>query len=222
MAEIIDRARRLGSAFWLAVGVGVLAAALAVQGVRCVRAAGIGRGLAADGEGSAPPKGRAVADDIEEYLALAKRANFGKEKPPQKPELFGILGQFAYMGPSLDKAEPYAAGAEVSGGFKIVEIGVGSVVIEKDGETETLNVFPGLDEAVSGAGPRPRPPQPPRPGPRPAGAPPPGPTPPQGASPAQAVSQLAIPEGIPPEARKLMEEARQRAMAAARAAGARP
>ena len=138
------------------------------------------------------------------------------------PQLFGILGQFAYLGPSLDQAEPYATGAELPGGFKLVEIGAGSVVIEREGERETLNVFPALDEPVSGGGrgpgrgrtPRRSAKAPERP------APPSAPSPEHGPPPGAAPAPPSM-SGMPPEVRKKIEEARRHALeASSRAAGA--
>lgn len=96
-----------------------------------------------DQEHPAPPRSQ-PQEDSEKYKPILEKGILGVPPPPQPLQLFGVLGNRALLGDNPGKIQEYDVGGEVPGGEKIVEIGVESVTLEKDGASRTLTVFPEL------------------------------------------------------------------------------
>ena len=117
--------------------------------------------------------------DTAKAIAAAVFGDANKGEPP-KVQLFGILGRSALLGNSPGDAQMYEVDAEVPCGEKLIEIGIDEVVLEKDGEKRTVQVFSDKPGPPSGSGPPPGdgPPsengQPPEDGPPPENGQPPG------------------------------------------------
>lgn len=123
----------------------VLVLLLLVQGVRGITAAvQTGSVLRSLEESNAPPPKRTGKEGVQEYKAMLEKGTFGRAPGAQPLKVFGILGDSALLGPASEGVKPYAIGAELPGGEKLVEIGPNSVVLEKEGERRTLTVFPEL------------------------------------------------------------------------------
>ena len=113
--------------------------------------------LLSSSEPSSP--GRSDVKELKEYQVILEKAHLGKKKPsggPKRPQLIGILGEQALIGNSPNDAKWYAVDAKLPGGYKLLEIHLNSVVLEKDGKKQTVAMFPEL-----GAKPAPAAPQPP-------------------------------------------------------------
>lgn len=119
---------------------------LLVQGARGLSATiQTGTVLRSLEESSAPAPKREATEGIEDYKAMLDKGTFGKgPKGPSPFKVFAIMGNSALLGADPNKVELYAVGADLPGGQKIIEIAPNSVVLEKDGERQTLVVFPEL------------------------------------------------------------------------------
>ncbi len=121
----------------------VLVVLLLVQGLRglstTLQAGSVLRSLE---ESNAAAPIRSADDGAETYAAMLQKGTFGKAPGEQPLKVFGILGDSALLGPTAENVKPYEIGAELPQGQKLVELGPNSVVLEKDGERRTLNVFP--------------------------------------------------------------------------------
>ena len=147
MKVSMDRAlvtlKALRPEHWLLLLAGVLAVLLLVQGVRyaCVGRLARGMGEALEARDASALK-RTDVPDLKAYEGIAKLGSLGSVSGTAR--LVGILGDSALFGTSPSSARPYAAGATVPGVGKIVDIGINTVVVEKDGKERTLKVFPEL------------------------------------------------------------------------------
>jgi len=145
VARNTERVRKVRLDYCLGAAGGILLVLLAVQLVRYGGARTLGEELIKATLAPEATPQRAEAPDLEQYKAIAEKGLFGKakqKKGPGVPRLFGVLGEFALLGNSPGDSKPYALGAEVAGGHKLVEIHLDSVVLEKDGKKLTLKVFP--------------------------------------------------------------------------------
>ena len=166
MLEVLERVRKLGLNYWLGAAAAVILVLCVVQVARWTGAGTLGSELIRASLRQAAASERSDVRDLEQYQAIVEKQHFGKKKPPPGlPTFFGILGESALFGSSPKDIKPYAVDAELPGGWKLVEIRLNSVELEKDGETKTMTVFPEL-----GAEPGPPVPQP-SPGEAPAGPP---------------------------------------------------
>lgn len=131
----------------------VLVLLLLVQGLRglstTIQAGSVLRSLE---ESNAPSPKRSAGDGAEEYAAMLEKGTFGRAPDQQPLKVFGILGNSALLGPTAESVKPYAVGAELPQGEKLVEIGPNSVVLEKEGEKRTLNVFPEFSKSKAKPG----------------------------------------------------------------------
>ena len=164
MRRLIEKLRRFSPGVWLTISAGIFLVFLAVQVVRYAMAGEMAGELSKVSLALSAAPEREEAKELEAYKTIAEKGHFGKKKPPPKPQLFGILGEFAFMGNSPQDAKPYAIGAQFPSGEKLVEIHLNSVVLEKDGKRQTLKVFPDIGDKVTPSAPGPRgpggPPQP--------------------------------------------------------------
>lgn len=142
MAGVLDRLRTMGMDFWLALLAGLISVLSLVQAGSCMSARRVGRKVIRASFASTPGVSRAEVKQLKEYEEISKSGHFGKQKPPPKLRLFGVLGDTALIGQSDRDAKPYSTGASLPGGKKLVEIHLDSVVVEKEGKKETLEVFP--------------------------------------------------------------------------------
>lgn len=192
--RIVAAPRNASPAGLLVVSAALLAALLALQGAAWLRVRRHERDLfTAMKPLSAAPEKRAEPRDIKEYAAVLENGVWASIKPPPL-RLHGILGDSALFGASPQDAQPFAVGAALPNGDKIVEIRINEVVLEKDGKQRTECVFaeinkggggpPGAPPMPPGAMPGPEGPRPPRPRPGPDAPPmPPNAGPPPGAPP---------------------------------------
>lgn len=138
---------------YLVVLLAVLVFLLLVQGVRGISAAiQTGSVLRSLEESNAPPPKRAGNEGVQECKAMLEKGTFGRAPRAQPLNVFGILGDSALLGPAAEGVQPYAIGAELPGGEKLVEIGPNSVVLEKEGERRTRTVFPELAPSQAKSG----------------------------------------------------------------------
>ncbi len=145
----MSRSRRAGVAVTV-----VLAAGAVLLGVAAVRQvaslvgarASAGPGMALRTAGHSEPLGRSGQTPVEQYSRVFERGHFGREPKPDKPRLVGVLGAVAFLGRGSGEVKAYAVGAELPGGFVLSEIQADAVVIEREGETERLTVFPRMDD----------------------------------------------------------------------------
>jgi len=215
MNDFIQKLRKVKVDSWLGACAGVLVVLLAVQGVAYVRVRAMGSEFADAllAQSAAPTRGE--SSKLEDYQSIMGKGVFGKKQPPPAPKLFGLLDGSALMGEEPNKVRTYELNADLPGGFKLVEIGFNSVVVEREDKRETIRLFPGLTDKVDA----PRMPPPGR-GPRGPGreARPPGqPAPPQAAEVPQGrrAMEVQMDGAIPKEVRQAMEEARRMAQQAA-------
>ena len=201
MRRLIEKLRTLSPGAWLMMSAGVLLVLLSAQALRYVMAGTMAAELGKLSLMLAAPPDREGVEKPEHYKAIAEKGSLGKQKPQAaKPQLFGILGDFAFMGNSPQDAKPYAIGAQFPGGEKLVEIHLNSVVIEKDGKRETLNVFPALGETAPGG-----------PGPRGPGGPPPPAVPSDPGKPPTAAPEVRVEiQALPGTPEMDMEAARRK------------
>jgi hypothetical protein len=183
---LLAKARAVGLDRALALLFVALCLLLMIQGLRFVGAALSSRGMASRVNTGAVAPERTDRKPATDYDAILEKGLLGKREkgggpsgPAPAVTVFGILGNKALLGASANDAKPFAIGAEVPGGEKLVEIGTAEVVLEKDGNKRTLKVFPSLSAPKSTTAAAP-------------GATPPGAAPP-GISP-----QVAAPAGAPP------------------------
>ncbi len=177
MVEVLEKVRKLGLNRWLAAAAGVLLVLCIIQLIRWTGARNLGKDLIRASLRQATALERSDVKDLEQYKPIIEKYHLGKKKkPPGLPKLFGILGESALFGNSPKDIKPYAVDAELPGGWKLVEISLGSVELEKDGEKKTITVFPELAAK----------PGPPVPQPPPGKAPPTAKAPPPEAKPAEA------------------------------------
>lgn len=158
MAGIIGRLRGLGADFWLLLAAVLLGICVAWQGIAW---AGLDE-LAPDASGGTHAgldAERDAADKVEQYMVIGQKGHFGQQKQAE-PHLFGILGQEALIGMAANNAKFHGVGAGLSDGWKLTEIGLDSVVIEKEGNKKTLSLWPKMGSGGGGGhhGPRPGPP----------------------------------------------------------------
>jgi hypothetical protein len=155
----------------------LLALLLVLQGPRYVLARFGLRGLAENIRVNLDSAGAAERKPLAEYNTILDKGLLGKghSNQPSGQTLFGILGNQALIGMSPNDAKTYDVGADLPGGEKIVEINVATVVLEKNGNKNTLSVFP--DPGAPGS------PSPPSPPADQAQASPPAPNPPDSAHP---------------------------------------
>jgi len=152
----IEKLRAFSPGVWLTVSAGILLVLCAVQGLRYAMAGRMAGELGKVSLAlSAPPK-REEAKKLEAYKIIAEKGHFGRKKLAPGPQLFGILGEFAFMGNTPQNAKPYAVGAQFPSGEKLVKIHLNSVVLEKDGKRRTLKVFPDIGDKVRPGAPVPR------------------------------------------------------------------
>lgn len=83
-------------------------------------------------------------DPLEKYNAILEKGVLGVPPKEQPPQLFGILGDVALIGGAPEQVQEYKEGADLPSGEKVVRVGVDSVELEKDGEKQTLEIFPEL------------------------------------------------------------------------------
>ncbi len=173
MPALMKRLRKPGLDVVLAAAAGLLLALFIFQGLRWAAAGTLGRELADASVAAERVSERSGVEPVEEYGVIKDNEHFGKQKPPPKPQLFGVLGDTALIGTSPNDIKPYEAGAGLPGEMKLVEILGDSVVVEdKDGKKQTLTVFPPLGAPGGpGQGPPPRQPGPSGGKERPAGPP---------------------------------------------------
>ena len=130
---------------WLIAAAMILAALLLCQGGRWVLAKCLtGRVAwpALSDSGSAQPAGSA---ELGKYKSIIEKGLFATPKP--QPQLVGVIGETALLGNSPDAAKPYKQGAKLPTGETLKEIRPNAVVLEKDGKTQTLTLFPELPAA---------------------------------------------------------------------------
>lgn len=138
---------------YLVVLLAVLVFLLLVQGVRGISAAiQTGSVLRSLEESNAPPPKRTGKEGVQECKAMLEKGTFARAPRAQPLNVFGILGDSALLGPAAEGVQPYAIGAELPGGEKLVEIGPNSVVLEKEGERRTRTVFPELAPSQAKSG----------------------------------------------------------------------
>lgn len=113
---------------------------LLVQVVRYVGAKRLGRELVQVWETPAAAQ-RVPGKDLKDYQKITETGHLGSKKKPKSAQLFGILGEVALIGSSPADAKPFAVGAQVPGGEKLVEIRLNEVVLEKDGKRRTVTLF---------------------------------------------------------------------------------
>jgi len=164
VVPLIERVRTLSTDFWLAVVAAIVSVFLIVQFVSCALARKVGEELIQASLSRPASTGRMDVKGLDHYSPILEKGHLGKKKPPPgPPQLFGILGECALMGSSPNDVKAYTVGADLPGGAKLVEIALDSVVLEKDGNKQTIVLFPPLG-AKGGAPPpgRGRPQGPPR------------------------------------------------------------
>jgi hypothetical protein len=142
---------------WCAV---VLVVFLAVQAVRCLTAGGPALPDYLAGADAQSAVQREGVPDATEYEAIVEEEHFGKKPKPPQPQLFGILGDRALIGPSANNAELKKVGDTLPGDHLLVEVGADYVVVEREGERRTLKLFgdticPPAEEPRPEAGPEP-------------------------------------------------------------------
>ena len=202
--QILDKLRAVGPDKALRIVMAAIVALMVVQGLRYVLAGPLARGFnslaieATDRTASA----RDVPKTGEEYRAVLDKGVLGaapkkKESKAAPLYLFGVMGNKALLGSAASKAKPYAVGDEVQDGEILIEIAVREVVLEKDGEKRTIDVFDSPSEKPSKEK-RTKPSSPEKAkSPSPPSAPPPGPPPER---PPSRSRRGPPPGGIPPEA----------------------
>ncbi len=159
MAGIIGRVRRPGVDFWLLLAAVLLGLCVVWQGIAW---AGLDE-LAPDVSGGTHAgldAERDAGDKVEQYMVIGRKGHFGQQKQ-RELHLFGILGQEALIGRAANDAKFHGVGAGLSDGWKLTEIGLDSVVIEKEGNKKTLTLWPKMGSGGGGRGnhgPRPGPP----------------------------------------------------------------
>ena len=158
MAGLIGKLRKLSLDSWLLTIGSIFVVLLLLQAVRYAWTRKLGAELIEASLLRTASPGRPDVKELKEYQIILEKAHLGKEtsSAPKQPQLFGILGESALMGNSPKDIKPYAVGAQLPGGFKLLEMHLNSVVIEKDGKKQTIVLFPEL-----GAKPGPPAPQPP-------------------------------------------------------------
>ena len=123
----------------------VLIVLLAIQGLRVavpvLRAELLLRSAAATVEEKTREKFR---DPLEQYNPILEKGVLGVPPQEQPPQLFGVLGTVALIGGAPEQVQEYSEGGVLPSGEKVIHIGVDSVELEKDGQKQTLSVFPDL------------------------------------------------------------------------------
>jgi len=155
VTAILRTLRRIGAGGWLLGLAGVLIVLLGLQGIGYAR---MDR-LAVSVEDLRAPKAveRAEIPAVDDYLPIGHKGHFGKEKKPT-PKLFGVLGDEALIGMSQKDAKFFSVDAALPGGCKLVEIRPSSVVVEREGEEETLELWPDMNKPGRARPRRPHPP----------------------------------------------------------------
>lgn len=141
MSGIWRTLRRIGPGGWLLAFGAVMAALLALQGIGYARLDD--RTVALEELREPGAVGRAEAPNVDDYIPIGHEGHFGKEPKP-KPKLFGVLGDQALIGMSENDAKFQGVGAGLPGGYKLVEVQPSAVVIESEGEKETLQLWPDM------------------------------------------------------------------------------
>jgi len=161
LLRLLARLRAFGPDKSLVALAGILVVLLLVQGLRYRSLAGLEEtviGSLEQAKGEVPK--RAEAKELKEYDPITQQGLLGTVSKPPPQKLWGIMGEYALIGPSSGNAKPYKVGDKLSTGEKIVKIGCGEVVLEKDGKQRTESVFPELKKAskpVRAAAPAPSP-----------------------------------------------------------------
>ena len=127
----------------------ILVVLLLVQGLRYRSLAGLEEtviGSLEQAKGEVPK--RTEAKELKEYDPITQQGLLGTVSKPPPQKLWGIMGEYALIGPSSGNAKPYKVGDKLSTGEKIVKIGCSEVVLEKDGKQRTESVFPELKKAA--------------------------------------------------------------------------
>lgn len=123
----------------------LLVALLAVQALRvalpAARAEWLLRSAAVEREEESREKFREPLDKFKPILEKGVLGIPPREAPPQ---LFGVLGRTALIGGAPEQVQEFSEGATLPSGEKVVRVGVDSVDLEKDGQKQTLTVFPDL------------------------------------------------------------------------------
>lgn len=146
--HLIDGVRGMGLDRTLRVVMAVLVAITVMQGLRYIFAGPLASGFnTSDVEvADRTASSRAVPKTRDEYRAVLEKGVLGRmptKKDTGAPPvyLFGVMGDKALLGPASSKSKPYIVGDDVRDGEKLVEIRVREVVLEKDGEKRTIDVF---------------------------------------------------------------------------------
>ncbi|MCD6287526.1 MAG: hypothetical protein J7M12_00280 [Candidatus Hydrogenedentes bacterium] len=155
--DISERLRTMGPDRILRTTLAIIIALIAVQGIRMLFAniSSVQFTKPTITSDKSSVLSRNVPKTFEQYRNMLETGVLGtmpKEKPappgPPAPNLFAIMGDKALLGRSADDAKLFAVGDEVSGGEKIVDIGVSEVTLEKDGVTRTIKVFSTSSESL--------------------------------------------------------------------------
>jgi hypothetical protein len=155
----VPTARRAGvtATVVLTAGAVLLGTAAVWQLGRLVGASGtVGAAATLSVTGDTGPPRRSGQPPLEQYNRVFERGHFGKESKPEKPRLVGVLGSQAFLGHGGNEVQAYTVGAELPGGFVLAEVQADAVVIEREGETERLTVFPRMEDRSYRPPPRPR------------------------------------------------------------------
>ena len=149
LLRLLARLRAFGPDKSLVALAGILVVLLLVQGLRYRSLAGLEEtviGSLEQAKGEVPK--RTEAKELKEYDPITQQGLLGTVSKPPPQKLWGIMGEYALIGPSSGNAKPYKVGDKLSTGEKIVKIGCSEVVLEKDGKQRTESVFPELKKAA--------------------------------------------------------------------------
>lgn len=119
---------------------------LGVQGVRYLFAGSAMHSLADRAKASAELPARAEQTPMTDYQVILEKDLLGKKAGPSAPpeNVYGILGGKVLLGSSPQSARPFAVGASLPSGAVLKEITPTGAVVEKDGSTRTITIFPAI------------------------------------------------------------------------------
>jgi len=147
LLRAVMKLRAFGLGRLLIAPAGILVVLVLVQGLQYYSLARLEKTLIGSLEQAKEelPK-RADAGELKEYDPITEHGILGTVSKPPPEKLWGIMGESVLFGASPDKAKFYKVGDKLPTGEKIVEIGCGEIVLEKDGKRRTESVFPELKE----------------------------------------------------------------------------
>jgi hypothetical protein len=146
--ETVGRRRRVKWRLYLRLTAGALMVLLLAQALGYSRLPRLQSDTLATGTEELEMTRREEAPAVDDYLKAVTGGCFGLKGKPPKPQLFGILGDSALIGQSQGNADFFVVGADLPGGFKLVEVQANAVVIERDGSKETLTLFGDLGDGL--------------------------------------------------------------------------